>query len=124
MGYKRKITSYHLVFDGDMAGFECKVKGVSMDRYLELIRMQEDTEKGAELIEALADNLTWWNLEEDDGTPVPVSRDAVLAEDSDFVVRIFDQWMKAIGSVPDPLPASSNGGGPLPEASIPMVPLS
>lgn len=126
MGYERVVKTYHLLFDkDDMDGFECKVKGVSMGRYLELVRMQETNaaESTMDLIEALAENMTWWNLQ-DDGVDVELSKEQVLKEDSDFVMKIFYRWMEVVGSVPVPLPQSSNGTSPIPEASIPMEPLS
>lgn len=126
MGFERVVKKYQLVFtDGGMAGFECTVKGVSMERYLELVRMREDAgvAETMKLIEALADNMTAWNLE-DDGAPIELTREAVLAEDSDFVMKIFLRWLEAVGSVEAPLPESSNGGELELEASIPMASLS
>lgn len=126
MGYKRQAKLYELVFDGpddgEMKGFECKVRGVTMGAYLELARKREESsvDTTMDLIEDLAGNLVAWNLEYDDGTPVPVSKEAVLSEDSDFVTKIFDRWMRAIGGVEAPLDSGSNSGDRALEASLPM----
>jgi hypothetical protein len=129
MGFQRQRKLYHLVFDGpedgDLNGFECKVRGVSMGTYLELVKIQEVRDRGHELIVALADNLVWWNLE-DEGVPIEPSREAVLAEDSDFITAVVNRWMQAVGGVTPPLPEGSNGGEQqqMPEAFIPMESLS
>lgn len=125
MGFERQVKKYHLVFDGEMEGFECKVKGVSMERYLELIKLQDDQALQAvqDMIHALADNLVEWNLE-DEGIPVEPTKENVLAEDSDFVMKIFDAWMTALGNVAVPLDEKSTNGSQTPPVSIPMESLS
>lgn len=79
-------------------------------------------------VEALADILTErivdWNLEEDDDTPVPVTRDEVLDFDPEAFMRVVEEWLDAVAGVSDPLPSTSSDGPPLEELSIPMESLS
>jgi len=138
-GYKRERKVYRLTFeDPDLAGFEITVRGLSSAGFLRLTKAAAAAQgidpanmkdvAGAvvpvgDMFTMLAENTLEWNLEDDDG-PVPVTVAAVLDQDFEFVMRIVDAWMTAVGGVAPPLPASSNGGGRFPEASIPMVPLS
>ncbi len=140
MGYRREAKAYKLKFaDDDMAGFEITVRGLSSAGFLRLTRAAAAAQDidvtnvkdvGAatgpvgDMFVMLAENTIGWNLEDDDGIPVPVTVDAVLDQDYEFVMRIVDAWMTAIAGVPRPLPGTSNGGGQFPAASIPMEPLS
>lgn len=118
MGYVRKARIYRLVFDeGDMAGFECRLRSTSFESIISSTGIQYD-------VEVLAEALVDWNLERADGTPVPVSLDSVRAQDPGFINAVMKAYSDAIFGVPGPLGESSSSGQPSPEASLPMEPLS
>lgn len=139
MGYKREPKEYRLKFDdGDMAGFEVTMRGLSSEKFLDLteaathlsgLDARDVAAVGAAapmvgiMFGMLGDNLIGWNLEDDNG-PVAATKENLLRQDFAFVLQIGTAWMDAIASVPPPLPASSNGGAPSPGLSIPMEPLS
>ena len=135
MGYRRKI--YHLTWaEGhSLHGLEVSLTGMSIER---LVTVQEaaralmsdgpagDLKAATETICAqVAKSLLSWNLEDHDGQPVPPTHEGIADQDVGLITQIVADWMGAIASVDSPLPPPSNGGGkPMPEVSIPMVPLS
>lgn len=127
MGFKKKPKRIRLHFEGDpeLDGFEAVLRGVNVGEYLDLMGMGEvDRSSVPEMIRWFARSLISWNLEEEDGTPVPISEEAVFAEDQEFILRLANTWLEAMSGTPAPLDETSTGGEPSPVASIPMEPLS
>jgi hypothetical protein len=137
VGYRRKRKEYRLRFETpDMAGFEVTVKGLSSGGFLRLTKaaaaaaainiasvqsIGDGVPAVGDMFDMLAENIVAWNLEGDDGTPLPVTAETIRDQEYGFVMAIAEAWMSAIAGVAPPLPASSNGGGRFPEASIPMA---
>lgn len=130
MGYKRKQKTYRLVFqDPGLEGLEVRVRSVPVDQLMlvgDLLEKSEANDPAAlsGLLDILAASLVGWNLENEDGTPVPATREALGAEDVDLVLQIIDGWNQAIAGVPGPLGSGSPSGASFPEASLPMAALS
>ncbi|MGR6923083.1 hypothetical protein ACU635_53265 [[Actinomadura] parvosata] len=132
MGYKRPTKVYKLVFaeDDDMAGLEVRARSMSTGALLDMAPLldlklsasptAEEMESIAELLEKFAQVLVSWNLEDEDGQPVPATLEGLLDQDIDFVIRIIMAWADAISGVPAPLPQTSPDGEPSLAASIPM----
>ncbi len=127
MGFRKKTKPVILTFAGDpdLDGLEVHVRGKSLGEYLEIIGLTESDIDGPALVrqlEEFAKSLISWNLEEEeDGSPVPATRDAVFALDKDMALKIATRWMERLEGVVDtPLPESSPAGEPSPVASIPM----
>lgn len=134
----RKVYVIKLA-DPDMVDVVIRARSVSLERYLELVRFAAvaDTDVQTvdgvddEVVEAIvglcngfAEALVSWNLDDDDGDPIPATAEAVMGEDADFILPVIMSWLEAIGSVAAPLgPGSSNGGASL-EAGIPMQPVT
>ncbi len=128
MGWKRKVL--HLTFE-DRPGLEVYVQSVSVRRALHLMQMTDVLSSGqvtdvkqaeevtAELFGALASKVTSWTLEEDDGTPLPVSLESLLDWDFDDVLLIVMAWMQKATSVT--VPTVTSGETTSLEASIPMA---
>lgn len=130
MGFRKKTTPIVLTFAGDpdLDGLEIHLRGKNLREYLEIIGLTESDIDGPALVrqlEEFAKSLISWNLEEEDGTPVPATRDAVFALDKDMALKIATRWFQRLeGQVDAPLPDSSPNGEQSPAASIPMAPLS
>ena len=120
MGYRRQRKVYKLVFaDPDMDGLVVRVRSVSVGTFFALAKAdQQDAIEG--LLDVFADALVDWNLEDDEGEPVPASLDGVRSQDVDFLMPIMRAWVDAIRQVPGPLGNGSSGGGRSLEASLPM----
>lgn len=68
--------------------------------------------------------LVSWNLEEDDGTPVPADYHGLMSQDIDFAIELVMAWLDGVLGTPGPLEPSSNDGMPPAGVSIPMETLS
>jgi hypothetical protein len=128
VGYRKKPKLIELRFPGDPEydGLEVTLRGQSLGGFLELMGIGDvDKSALADQLERFADNLISWNLEDEDGTPVPTTREVVYAQDQDFMLRLATDWVEALqGGVPAPLEPSSTDGELSAVASIPMEPLS
>ena len=133
MGHKRKL--YHLTWPEDHAlhGLEVTTKGLSIGRLRTMMGLTSEMGKGGEeqakaaeaLFDQFAHVLVSWNREEDDGTPVPATREGIAEEDLSFMIGLVMAWMDAVAGVDTPLPAASPPGpDPALEESLPMAPLS
>jgi hypothetical protein len=131
MGFKRPQTVYALVFDHH-DGLQVRAASVPVGRLLELVDMADKLKAGQAkalsevrgLFEAFTEALRSWNLEEDDGTPVPATGAGVLSLEFGFASELILAWFDAIGDVPDPLERRSTVTLPSEELSIPMEVLS
>ncbi|MFD3802649.1 hypothetical protein ACFWTC_03250 [Streptomyces sp. NPDC058619] len=132
MGYRHKIPRIHLDFEEghDYHGCEAVLRRLTLGEWLEITGMGAGTPEVRHVgdqLRKMADKLISWNLEEEDGTPVPTTQEAVLAQDQALMLAILNGWMDSLSKeaeVPAPLEPSSPDGEPFPEASLPMEPLS
>jgi hypothetical protein len=118
----------------DMDGLEVKARSTTIDNFMDISNLtelspgalftDEDRDKLDKLREAFAECLVDWNLEEDDGSPIPATLEGLRSLDYDLVVSITRAWMDAVASVSPGKDSRSNGGSPSVEASIPMAALS
>ena len=131
MGYQRKRRVYRLDFEGDpvLDGLEVRARSLNLGEFLATSRLAgmaaggvtpEDVDVFEGLFATFAGALVSWNLEDDEGRPVPATLDGVKAQDVDFVMPIVNAWFKAIAGVASPLGPPSSAGVPSLEASIPM----
>ena len=132
MGYVHKRT-YRLRFEDDLDGLVVRMRGLSVDGLLELTELANqagpdgkglDMSKVGRLFDAFADGLVEWNLEEEDGTAVPATREGVGQQEFGLVFKLVTEWMTAAAGVSAPLDTSSTSGASSVEASLPMELLS
>ncbi|MFI9200156.1 hypothetical protein [Streptomyces sp. NPDC053048] len=127
MGFVKKPKRINLRFEGDpeLDGLEVTLRGLNVAEYLDVMGLGE-VEAGSvpDMIKRFSRALVSWNLEDEDGNPVPISEDVVFAQDQDFIMRLAAAWIEALSGVPAPLDQSSPSGEPSPVVSIPMEPLS
>lgn len=127
MGFKRNPKIYRLKWeDGDYAGLEVNIRSLTMGQLIEAKSGKSASGKdGLEgTVELLADRILDWNLEDEDGTPVPATLEAMKGEDDDLILDIINRWMEAVSGVPAPLDETSNSGEISQVASIPTEALS
>lgn len=89
--------------------------------------MEDVAQANAELeraCELLAEHLLDWNLQGEDGEPVPCTLAGVRAQDRALLAEILTMWRRAVEGLRPPLPRPSTVGERSAEASIPMEPLS
>lgn len=138
-GYRHVPKTYKLTFE-DYPGLVIETKSVSTGRLMKLMRMavrlqdkdvsdasgltEEDTEAVDALFSGFAQALVSWNLEDEDGNPVPTTKEGVYEQDFDLILSLINDWIEAVSGTPGDLGKGSNSGLRFPEVSLPMVPLS
>lgn len=118
---------------GDMEGFWFRFRRPSIADLVSLSGVDDlesgtFTDRDMEIVdsvyETLAGRIVEWNLETEDGAPVPVSAEAIAEQDIEFVMELV-KAMVGEYDVPDPLPVPSSVGQRwAEEALIPMEILS
>lgn len=134
MGFKRGKTTYKLTFaDPEYAdpvtgdALVVKTSSVDLGQYmdiLELIDRPMTRENITALFGQFAEFLVEWNVEDDDGEPVPTTVAGLMSLDLPFVQMIIEAWRDEMERVATPLGPSSSGGGQSEAVSIPMETLS
>lgn len=138
MGYRPQRQLIKLDFsETEHAGLEITTKRISVDGLLSFVGLidkaeqfdskafkPEDLEIVEDLFGRFAAVLVSWNVEDDDGQPVPATREGLGTQDFGFVLFIISTWFMSMSQAPPPLPSGSKPGGPPPEASLPMEALS
>ena len=115
MGYRREPRRIRLVFDDpEMDGLEVVTRSVPLGTFMAMIESSSDNAKATQLINDFAAHaLVEWNLEDNDGHPVPPTLAGLKTQEIDFVMQIVRTWLEAVGTASDPLAlASSNGSTP------------
>lgn len=123
-GFKRKRKTYKLDFAGtEYDGLEVRVSGLTTGEYLELVSLSGPTEEGDREVEGMIRmfqrHLISWNLEDEDGTPVPTTYEAVADNDFTMNSTIVNAWTLALVSVPDETEKKSLTSDDTQVASIP-----
>jgi hypothetical protein len=121
MGYKRKLYVLKWPDGHELAGLEVTTKGLPVKKLFELVQLSGQlTGEGDvaakvtvadELFMGFAERLVSWNLEDDDGNPVPADLIGVTDQDFNFMVGVIMTWMDEVASVDIPLPQPSPPGG-------------
>jgi hypothetical protein len=118
---------YRLHFeDPDYAGLEVVVGSASMRKFLDLTKAADDDNETQvrKTFEIFGPLIRSWNLETEDGQPVPVSIDALWDLDASLVTSMIASWAESVGGVSGPLARRSPDIKPSVVPSIPMEPLS
>ena len=137
MGYRKTTRRIEVSLKGHKVygqDEECPVayaRGKSLDEYLRLQGFT-DPDEGDERsgiirqLEEFAGSLISWNLEEEDGTPIPCTASALFTKvDNDLALALATEWLERLGGkVDDPLPESSPDSEPSQVALIPTETLS
>ena len=105
--------------DGEMAGLEMRVAGITVDEYLE-------TERFDQQVELFAKRLVDWNWEDKEGNPIPPTRAGIATLDVADLRSAVGEWFLRIGRAhPRPLaPAVRAAMNGQLETTIPMGPSS
>ena len=136
-GYRRVRKTYSLTFDA-YPGLEVRMRSLAFGQLIEFGPLLDaftgkrtTPEQLGSIANWVSEYFTSWNLQEEDGTPVEATRDALLAEEFELFTAIVTGWAKALtGAVAPPLPSGSANGrspaeparqDPAMEDSLPMT---
>ncbi|MFG3510252.1 hypothetical protein ACGF5F_32670 [Streptomyces sp. NPDC047821] len=128
MGYRHQIPRVNVRFEEghEYHGFEAVLRKLKLGEWLEITGINGDAgvRHVGDQLEKMADRLISWNLEDEEGQPVPTTREAILEQDQGLMLAVLNAWIDGITGVSAPLGPSSPAGEPSLEASIPMETLS
>lgn len=121
MGYVPPRTQYKLDFSQtEYAGLEVVTRSASMAALLailELAEAAEDAASGAESLRKLDELfglfegvLVSWNVETEDGVPVPPDKAGLLGQDSGFCLAVIQMWAREMTQAPPTSPTASGSG--------------
>ncbi len=79
-----------------------------------------DADDVTTLAALLAEHITRWNLDDEDGQTLPVSTESLLSLESAVLQSIGKQWYLAAAGITAPLDERSTSGDTSPEESLPM----
>jgi hypothetical protein len=145
-GYRKKPKTYTLTWaeDHEYHGLEVSLKGLTVAKMLDIGRsasavttdaqgtLTEGTDETRDMFETFASCLVRWNLETEDGEPVPATFDGVTTQEFPFILDLVVTWMEAVAGTggsnskggDSPLSETSSSGLAALEASLRMDPLS
>lgn len=109
MGFKVNRTVYNLAFGEGTAldGATVSARAVSTGAFLDVAGLAAEAEENpaaaTKLFEQFADALVAWDLEEEDGTPIPADLDGLRSLEFGTSIAIIKAWMSAMGDVSGPL---------------------
>lgn len=118
MGYRAQRRTYPLSLGEEFAGLEATVSSVSIGEYLTLAGFTGENVPVSYAIDQFCANLIDWNLEDEEGKPIPVT--AAKDQDKELILALTSAWVGSLHGVAAPLEPSSPAGEPSLEASIPM----
>lgn len=139
MGFRAPKSRLKLKFAAEeFAGFEVVMRRMTFDDALtfdegtlrELRRQVNDGTADPEVIDehmaamhaGLVAAIREWNLEDDEGNPVPVSVATLRAQEVDFFWTLVHAWIMAMAlKVDDDTKAPSSDGKPSEELQMPMA---
>ena len=118
MGFRHEPKTFSLVFDDpDLEGLEVKARSLSIG---------ELNDDDIQVFESFAKALVSWNLEDEDGNPLPPTLEIIQSyPDLGFMSALSNAWLNAVMGVNQELGKGSGSGEPsLVESTLPMEPLS
>lgn len=116
MGFKRKRKVYRLDFsDTEYEGLEVRVRGLTTGEYLDVVGLaatstDENSGETDAMLKLFARHLVAWNLEDEDGNPVPATYEGIKSNDLSMNLRIVNAWTDAIASVSEDVEKKSLTG--------------
>lgn len=133
MGYRPKRKTFNLTFEGDSEfdGLQVRTGSPSLGALQEILTLsgsgENDPEAVNTMIELFAEQLREWNVEDEDGNPVPATIEGLQAQDATFAFSLIKAWgeqMRESMEVPAPLDERSTNGSLSAVPSSTMAPLS
>lgn len=126
MGYRRIPTIYTFDNIPDEDGLIVRMKSIRFGKLRRLIALTDDDEADdvaiTEIVQLMAESLVSWNLEDEEGNPVPANEEGLCDQDLDFIMKIVDAWTDRLtgSDGPNDLGKDSTDGGKFPGRPLMM----
>jgi len=118
MGFRKSTKLFRITFaDSEYEGFEAYATSLKLGEMLAItsvasnLKSQTFSDIDTETqFKVFGQALVSWNLEEEDGTPIPATYESLKDQDVDFVLKLIGGWFRAITSTDSPLNENSSDG--------------
>lgn len=126
MGYQRKQETLRLTFTGQLEGLHVVVRQASPEVMRHVVATTKMTQDAAlteqadailNLCEAFGQLLASWNLEDEQGQPVPAMPQHLARQDTAFVLALVYGWLDAMAVRAEQLSAAASVN----EGELPMT---
>ena len=106
----------------DYRGLIIRMKSISFGQVRKLIKATEgaEDENFDDILAAITSGLVSWNLEDEDGIPIPATEEGLNDQDFPFVLDIVQGWLDQMTSVGDDLGKGSPSGPQFPGRPVTM----
>lgn len=126
MGHRRIPTIYTFDQIPDEDGLIVRMKSIRFGKLRRLIALTDDDSADEmaieEIVQLMAESLVSWNLEDENGVPVPANAEGLDDQDLDFIMKIVDAWTSRLtgSDGPGDLGKGSTDGGKFPGQPLTM----
>lgn len=123
MGYRKSPTVHTLTFDGtSLEGLVIRMKGLKLGEMRRLGKIMDDDDSKTleELPAFMVRSILSWNLEDEDGTEMPVSTESFDELEIEDVLNIANKWMDVMVGPDDDLGKDSPSGDQFPGRPVTM----
>jgi hypothetical protein len=124
MGYRKVPTIHTLDKIEDEDGLIVRVKSIKFGKIRKLMRLTDADESADESLDEifslLLENIVSWNLEDEDGIPVPLSVEGLEDQETDLVMSIIEAWIEKMTGSGESLGKGSPSGVTFPGKPLTM----
>lgn len=122
MGYRKIPKIYTLVLDGDLEGLIVRMKGLKLGQMRSLLAIMDDEDSRTldELPKFLARHIVSWNLEDEQGQPIPADESGLNELEVEEVLILSNKWMDELTGVKEDLGKGSPSGDQFPGQPVTM----
>lgn len=125
MGHRKVPIIYTLTGFKNDEELVVRMKAIRIGKLRKLVRLIDDegqtSEDGLdEMFELLLEGLVSWNLDDEEGRPLPTTQDGIDELELPMVLEIMERWLKEMTSVDDDLGKDSPSGASFPGRPLTM----
>jgi hypothetical protein len=106
------------IYDVELETMKARIMSIRFGKVRDLVRLMEQEDKDIEVMDAISEYLTdalvSWDLVDEDGEPIEVSREAVEDLEYGEVIELVNKWLDIITGPGDGLGKGSNSGETIP----------
>lgn len=115
-----RIIEFKVPYDeGDDLNVKAKV--ISFGEVRKVLR-ELDNDNEVEMMDfvgkKLAENIVWWDYEEEDGSPIPVTQETIDGLEFTETIAIINAWLSEMTGPDDELGKDSDSGAPSPALGL------
>lgn len=125
MGYRKIPTIYTLTDFEDEPGLIVRMKAIKLGKVRKLVRLTDnenanDLETLDEIFTLVEEGLVSWNLETEDGTPIPADMGGIEEQELPMLLTVLNAWLEQMTGVDKDLGKDSPSGENFPGRPLTM----